>query len=57
MERMKTEPSFAIFKPLEIWTLGSRLRSTKGFPFEFELGSRLVHEMGSATKTFKNPTT
>jgi hypothetical protein len=42
MERVETQPSFAIFGPLEIHVPNNRLGFTKGFPFEFELGSRLV---------------
>ncbi len=46
-----------MFGPSEIQVLGSRLGSAKGFPFEFELGNKLVQEMGSSTKGSKNPTT
>jgi hypothetical protein len=28
----------------------SRLKSIEGFPFEFELGKRMVYELGSSTK-------
>jgi hypothetical protein len=42
MERVETKPSFVEFRPLELQVPISRPRSTKGFPFEFELGSRLL---------------
>jgi hypothetical protein len=54
---VETQLSFALFKPLEIQVSGNRQRSTKGFPFEFELRNNLVQEMGSSIKGPKNPTT
>jgi hypothetical protein len=42
MERVETQPSFVEFKPSKLQVLVSRPRFEKGFPFEFELGSRLV---------------
>ncbi len=35
----------------------SKTESIEGFPFEFEMGSILVQEMGSFTKGSKNPIT
>ncbi len=35
----------------------SRLKSIEGFPFEFELGKRMVYELGSSTKGSRDPTT
>jgi hypothetical protein len=35
----------------------SKPKSTQGFPFEFELGRRMVQELGSSTKGSKDPTT
>ncbi len=43
-----------MFKPSKLQVLVNRLESTKGFPFEFELGSRMVLEMGSSTEGPKN---
>ncbi len=57
MERVETQPSFELFKPLEIQVPPSRLEFAEGFPFKFELGKRMVQEMGSFVQGFKNPTT
>ncbi len=54
---METKPFFAKFKPSELQLLISTSRSTKGLPFEFELETRLVQEMGSSKEGFKNPMT
>ncbi len=42
MEKVETKPSFAKFKPSKLHVPFSKPRSTNGFPFEFELRSRLV---------------
>jgi hypothetical protein len=39
---VETKPSFIKFRPLELQVPINRPRSTKGFPFEFELGNRLL---------------
>jgi hypothetical protein len=57
MERVETKLSFVNFRPLELQVHVRRLGSIKGFPFEFELGSKLVQKMGSSTKGFKSPMT
>jgi hypothetical protein len=57
MERVETQPSLVVFRPSKLHVPVSRLGFTWGFPFEFELGSKLVQEMGSCTKGSKNPTT
>ncbi len=49
--------AFAMFKPLYLHVLVSRLGSTKGQPFEFGLGSILMQEMGSYVEGSKNPIT
>ncbi len=57
MERIKTQPPLAVSRPLELQVPTSKLGSTKGHPFEFGLGSRLVQELGSSGKGSKNPMT
>jgi hypothetical protein len=57
MEKMETQLSFAVFGPSKIQVPCSRLRSAKGFPFEFKMGRKLVQKMGSSTEGSKNPTT
>jgi hypothetical protein len=42
MERVEKQLSFAMFKPSELHVLISILGFVEGFPFEFELGSKLV---------------
>jgi hypothetical protein len=51
---VETQPSFVMFKPSKLYVPISRLRSTKGFPFEFGLGSKLVQELGSFVEGSKN---
>jgi hypothetical protein len=41
-QRSGLQPYFEMFKPSELHVLVSRLESAKGFPFEFELGSKMV---------------
>jgi hypothetical protein len=54
---MEKQLPFVVFKPLELKVPVNRLGSVEGFPFEFELGSTLVHEMGSSVEGSKNPMT
>ncbi len=54
---MITKPPLAVFRPLEIQVPFSRPRSTKGQPFEFRLGSKIIQELGSSREGSKNPTT
>jgi hypothetical protein len=42
MERVVTQPTFEDFKLAKLQVPPSRLESTKGFPFEFELGRRML---------------
>jgi hypothetical protein len=46
-----------MFRPIELQIPPSRPKSIKGFPFEFELGRRLVQELGSFVKRSRNPMT
>ncbi len=57
MEKVATQPTFEEFRPAEIQVPLSKPESGKGFPFEFELGRRMVQDLGSSTKGFKDPTT
>jgi hypothetical protein len=54
---VETKPSFVKFRPSKLQVPINRLGFVEGFPFEFELGSKLVQEMGSSIKGSKNPTT
>ncbi len=56
MKRVATQPTFEVFRPTKLQVPPSRLKSVEGFPFEFELGRRMVQELGS-TKGSRNPTT
>jgi hypothetical protein len=42
MERVVTQPTFEESRPTELQVPPSRLEYAKGFPFEFELGRRMV---------------
>ncbi len=54
IEMVETQPSFEVFKPLEIQVSDSRPKSVKGFPFEFELRRKMVQKMGSFVEGSKN---
>ncbi len=54
---METEIPLTLFKPPKLQVLLSRQRFAKGQPFEFGLGSRLIHELGSSAEGSKNPMT
>jgi hypothetical protein len=54
---VEPKPSFEVFRLSELHVAVSRPESIEGFPFEFELGSKMVQEMGSSTEGFKNPMT
>jgi hypothetical protein len=56
-KRVATQPTFEKFKPTNLQVLPSRPDYAKGFPFEFELGRRMVHELGSSTKGSRIPIT
>ncbi len=55
--RMGTKPPLRVFRPPKLHMPTSRLGSTKGQPFQFGLGSRMVQELGSSEKGSKNVTT
>jgi hypothetical protein len=57
MERMATQPAFEEFRLLELQVPPSRLKYAKGFSFEFELGRRMVQELGSFIEGFGDLTT
>ncbi len=46
-----------MFRPPKLHVLVSRPRFVEGHPFEFGLGGRLVHELGSSIEGPKNPMT
>jgi hypothetical protein len=46
-----------MFRPLKLQVPPSRPKSIKGFPFKFELGRRMVQELGSFTERSRNLTT
>jgi hypothetical protein len=52
-----TQLAFEEFRPAELQVPPSRLKSVEGFPFEFELGRRMVQELGSYAEGFKDPMT
>ncbi len=57
MERVATQLAFEEFRSTKLQVPPTRPESTKGFPFEFELGRRMVQELRSFTKGSKDPTT
>jgi hypothetical protein len=57
MERMAMQPTFEEFKLVKLQVPPSRPESAKGFPFEFELRRRMVHDLRSYTQGFGDPTT
>jgi hypothetical protein len=52
-----TQLAFEEFKPTELQVPASRPEFAKGFSFEFELGRKMVQELGSFAKISKDPTT
>ncbi len=46
-----------MFKPIEVLITPNRLEFAKGFPFELELGRKMVQELGSFMKWSRNFTT
>jgi hypothetical protein len=42
MEGVEPQPSFEVFKPLELHVLINRPKYEEGFPFEFEMTNKLV---------------
>jgi hypothetical protein len=54
MEKVATQPAFEECKPTYLHVLLSRPKSIKGFPFEFELGRKLVQELRSSVEGSKD---
>jgi len=52
-----TQPAFEKFKLAKLQVPPSRPGSTEGFPFQFELGKKMVHELGSSTEGSRDPMT
>jgi hypothetical protein len=42
MKRVVTQPTFEMFRLAKLHVPPNRPKSVKGFPFEFELGIRMV---------------
>jgi hypothetical protein len=57
MERVATQLAFEEFGLVKVQVPPSRPESVEGFPFEFELGRRTVHELGSSIKRPGDPMT
>ncbi len=47
MEKVATQLAFEEFRLVELHVPPNRPKSTKGFPFEFELGRRMLQELES----------
>ncbi len=56
IKRVATQPTFDEFKSIELQVTLSRLESVEGFMFEFELGKRMVHQLGSFVEGSGDPT-
>jgi hypothetical protein len=52
-----TQSAFEEFRLAKLQVPPNRLESTEGFPFEFELGKRMVQELGSSIEGFGDPMT
>jgi hypothetical protein len=57
MKRVATQLAFEEFKLVELQVPLNRLKFVEGFPFKFELGRRMVHELRSSVEGFGNPMT
>jgi hypothetical protein len=57
MEKVATQPTFEELRPIELKVPPSRLEYGEGFPFEFEMGRRMVQKLGSYVKGFGDHTT
>ncbi len=56
-ERVATQPTFEKLRPTKLHVPPSQLESIEGFPFEFELGKRMVQDLGSSTEGCGDPMT
>ncbi len=54
---MATQPTFEELRLAKLHVTPSRPECVEGFPFEFELGRRMVHELGSSVEGSGNPMT
>jgi len=57
MERVAKQLTFEEFRSVELELPLNRPKSIEGFPFKFEQGRRMVHELGSSTKGSIDPMT
>jgi hypothetical protein len=57
MERMATQSISKEFKLTGLEVPLNRLELVEGFPFEFEMGRRMVKELGSSRKGYEDPRT
>jgi hypothetical protein len=57
MERVGTQLTFEESRLAKLQVPPSRQKYGEDFPFESELGRKMVQELGSSTKGFRNPTT
>ncbi len=56
-EIVGTQTLVVVFKPPKLQVPINKPRFANGQPFEFRLGNRLIHELGSFAKGSKNPMT
>jgi len=52
-----TQPTLEKFRPTKLHVPPSRLESIEGFPFEFEMGKRMVQELGLSIEGCGDPMT
>ncbi len=52
-----TQLAFEEFRPAELQVPPSKPKFVEGFPFDFELGRRMVHELVSSVEGFGDPMT
>jgi hypothetical protein len=57
MKRVATQPAFEKFRPLKLHVPPNRPKFVEGFPFKFELGRKMVQELGSFVEGSINPQT
>ncbi len=57
MERVARQLTFEEFRLVELEVPLNKPESAEGFPFKFEQGRRMVHELGSSTKGSIDPMT
>jgi hypothetical protein len=57
IEKVATQPTFEKFRLIKLQVPLSRPKFIEEFPFEFELGRKMVHELRSSTKVCGDPMT